>query len=107
MIITIEINNVDYKVCFVESGHHSLGPNRGVMNGLTKEIFIDKHLKDVEKTIIHELAHAIIEEYMIGDTDWTEERVADFTGKYYFMIRDLLDQILVAMTPNNKLNITL
>lgn len=87
-----KINNSKYSISFVEPNDNNLRENNGLCNTQTKEIFIDVSLKNLRETIIHEITHAIIYEYLL-EQEWNEEKVALFVGKYFDTIKRILGEI--------------
>lgn len=76
---------------------HIVDPNDGYYFGQTKflenTVYLDKNLSPVrlKKTLIHELMHCYIREYVTTyEKDYTEDDVCDLIANAYYIIRDVL-----------------
>ena len=93
----LQINNCIYDVYFVEQNHVGLqhGKALGTCSSTNKEIFINKDIKNKRDILRHEVTHAVIYEYLQVDFTWTEENVCEFVQRYYKIIEDLVNQIII------------
>lgn len=89
---TFKINNSIYSIHLVSSNNNNLREQTGLINPVTKEIFVDMYVPNAREILIHELSHAMIEEYL-PDVTWNEENVALFFGKYFDKVNAILKEI--------------
>lgn len=92
--ITIKINLATYTVEFRYLSSNELNrQSKGVCNTDTKQIFIAKDYPDITSTIRHEITHAVINEYLLGEFQWNEEYVCEFVEKYSTLIEELTNRV--------------
>lgn len=101
-MITLFINGFEWKVRFVSEAHEELADENGQpsLDGVTLlrkcEIYIDGNLPKglMEKIVTHELVHAIAYSYDIDLENVDEEKMCDFIGTYFDVLKLNRDIIL-------------
>lgn len=101
-MITLIINGFEWKVRFVSEAHEELADENGQpsLDGVTLlrkcEIYIAGDLPKglMEKIITHELVHAIAYSYDIDLENVGEEKMCDFIGTYFDVIKLNRDVLL-------------
>lgn len=101
-MITLYINGFEWKVRFVSEAHEELTDENGQpsLDGVTLlrkcEIYIDGDLPKgrMEKIVTHELVHAIAYSYDIDLENVDEEKMCDFIGTYFDVLKLNRDIIL-------------
>ena len=94
---TIKINNNYYTIEFTNAQNPSLqgGEALGLCNTTSKVIFISKDLSNKQDILRHEIVHAVLYEYLSVDITWTSEKVCEFYQRYYQIIEDLVNQVII------------
>lgn len=101
-MITIIINGFEWKVHFVSQNHDELTDDNGrpSLYGVALlrecEIYIDGDLPKglMDKIVTHELVHAVAYSYDVDLDNANEEKICDFIGTYFEILRPLRDIIL-------------
>lgn len=99
---TLNINGFEWKVQFVPETHETLVDENGkpVADGITdlrkNEIYIDRELPKglMEKVITHELVHAVAHSYDVDLENVDEEKMCDFVGTFFGVIKTNRKRIL-------------
>lgn len=94
-MITIIINGFEWKVHFVSESHDELCDDNGqpALDGVTLlrkcEIYINGDLPKglMDKIVTHELVHAIAYSYNVDLDNVDEEKMCDFIGTYFDVIK--------------------
>ena len=98
-MLSIKINNFDYKIIFVKEKDDRLLMNNSYHSGITdfikKEIYIQEDLpfQTMNYTLMHELTHAVIDSFGMLQVEWNDEIVADFVAIYLPVFTDICRQI--------------
>lgn len=103
-----EISQKDYKAYRKEEDEKigceitntTIGVYYGATHNYTNIIFLDKdlHLDKKRKTLIHELTHCYISEYIAHeDKNFTEEDVADIVANTYDIIHKIVEDYFSIM----------
>lgn len=95
----IKIKGVPYFVEFVEDLHGCLG----LTDGKAKHIIIENNgdLKEIKKTIVHELFHAFFNECGLIEYS-NNELLVNWLEQHYFEIQKLLNFIVDNKKSSNK-----
>jgi hypothetical protein len=93
----LKINNSTYTVEFVDGQNHSLSEGKylGVCYTTSKHIFVSQVVPNKRVILRHEIAHAVIYEFLGTETVWNEEKVCEFYERYYQILEDLVAQIYI------------
>lgn len=94
----LKINTAEYEVKEVLSSDTVLSmPNyKGLCDKDNKKIYISSDLPNKRETLIHEITHAMIYEYLGYEKgiEWDEEKVCQFVERYIDKILGLLEKVL-------------
>lgn len=101
-MITLIINGFEWKVHFVSENHDELTDENGEpsLDGVTLlrtcEIYIDGDLPKglMAKIVTHELVHAVAYSYDVDLDNVNEEKMCDFIGTYFEIIKLYRDTVL-------------
>lgn len=100
-MITFNLNNDTWEVKFVNAYDGALYETNGALlkgkcDYENRTIYISENLANtqLEKTLIHELSHAIIIQMLLGKNKFDDENVCDFMAEYYGLINNLVHIIL-------------
>ena len=103
-IISLTINNARYTIYRVSS---SVAPLNDTFDGLTdtnlKSIHLSDDMPNFKEVLLHEIAHAVICEYLLeGNFNWNEELVVTFVQKYLHIIHRLYTEAITKFNNDNS-----